>query len=280
MKKAIIFLICLASYLFIVFEIKAEVVINEFVPDSSQEWIELYNASGSAEYLKFYYVDDDTDFLSDSGSSSKRLLTNLNVGNPTFPTVDTSSFLNNSGDWVVLFDQEGILVDKYQFTDNPGKDFSIGRYPDLTGNFSILIYSTKADVNSTPPTPSPSPIPSLAPTPSETVKPTDTPTVRPVSTPTKRPTPTPFKTSLASGSAITATRSASTSGVLGIQIEEGDPSRPSSEDAEDKKYKISFLPFILVFIGLCFIAVPVFSIIKNVKKGYTGESEEQGSDIS
>ena len=278
MKKVVIFLICLAGYLFIVFEIKAQVVINEFVPDSSQEWIELYNASESAEYLKSYYVDDDTDFSSDSGSSSKKLLTNLNTGNPTFPTIDTSSFLDNSGDWVVLFDQEGVLVDKYQFTHNPGKDFSIGRYPDLTGNFSILIYSTKADVNSTPPTPSPSPIPSLAPTPSETVKPTDTPTIRPAPTPTKKPTP--FKTPLlASSSAITATTSASTSGVLGVQIGTSGPPASSSESPTDKKYKISFLPFIFNFIGLCFIAIPVFSIIKNVKTDYTGESEEQGSDI-
>ena len=128
---SIIFLFALLSFLFLN-KVEAQVVINEFVPDSTQEWIEFYNSSASADYIKTYYVDDDTDFLSDSGSSSKKLLTNLNTGNPAFPTVDTSSFLNNSGDWVVLFDQNGSLIDQYQFTSGPGRDISIGRYPDLT----------------------------------------------------------------------------------------------------------------------------------------------------
>lgn len=279
MKKVIFFLTYLISYLLIISEIRAQVLINEFVPDSTQEWIELYNASGSADYLKVYYVDDDPDFLSDSGSSSKKLLTNLNVNNPMFPTIDTSSFLNNSGDWVVLFNQNGELIDQYQFTTNPGKDISIGRYPDLTGNFSILVYSTKADVNSAPQTPSPTP--TLSPTEISISTPTPTKTPTPTPIPTKTPLPTPVKTPLRTNSSTPiATVSAGISEVLGIRA--GPSSSPSAgiEALPEKKADFPLLPIILIFAGVCFVAIPIFSIIKDGEKDYTDENEKQSSDTS
>ena len=258
--------------------VKAQVVINEFVPDSSQEWIEFYNASSSADYIKAYYVDDDTDFLSDSGSSSKKLLSSLNITNPTFPTIDTSSFLNNSGDWVVLFDQNGVLVDKYQFTSDPGRDISAGRYPDLTGTFSILAYSTKADANSAPPTPIPTPAPTPIPTPSPTPDPTavPTPTKTPTPTPTKSPTPVPTLTPSPTppnlpgeeilGEAVTAT-SSQTPEITSIL-------------SEKPKDKIPPIAIVLIVLGIGFISFSVFSIIKNAKKSYTGESEKENNQIS
>jgi len=162
----------LAGLIFLFFSVKpvlAEVKINEFVPDSSsQEWIEFYNSSPSAEYLKDYYIDDDENFLDDSGSSAKKALTNLDTSNPNFPVISlSSSILNNSGDWVVLFDKDGNKVDSYQYTADPGRDISIGRYPDYSGNFFILSYSTKGDANAPPVTPTPSPTPSPTPTPTQ-----------------------------------------------------------------------------------------------------------------
>jgi len=59
-----------------------------------------------------------------------------------------------------LFDKFGNKVDSYQYTANPGRDVSIGRYPDYSGNFFILSYSTKGDANAPPVTPTPSPTPS------------------------------------------------------------------------------------------------------------------------
>jgi len=249
-------------------------VINEFVPDSSQEWIEFYNASASADYIKAYYVDDDTDFLSDSGSSSKKLLTNLNTTNPTFPTIDTSSFLNNSGDWVVLFDQNGVLVDQYQFISDPGKDISIGRYPDLTGIFSILAYSTKADANSAPLTPVPTPTPSLTPTP--TPVPTPTPTLSSSPTPTRIPTPTPTKTP-------TPVPTDSPEGsVLGEEVDFPSPTAIESvlNSTEKSNKKFPFLAAGLIFLGMGFIGFSIFSIIKSAKRGYTDEGEKRDSQIS
>ncbi|KKR71070.1 MAG: hypothetical protein UU12_C0009G0014 [Candidatus Woesebacteria bacterium GW2011_GWA2_40_7b] len=220
-------------------EVNAQITINEFMPDSSQEWTEFYNSSPSADFIKSYYIDDDTDFLSDSGSSAKKLLTTLNVSNPTFPTIDTSSFLNNSGDWVVLFDQNGVVLDQYQFNSNPGKDISIGRYPDSIGSFSILNYATKADANSTPPTPVPTP--TTTPVPATSVP---TPTITP--TPTKTPTPK-------------ATRSPTpepTTEVLGVGTFNPAPS-PTAASAEKKESenqdKFPLIAVILILSGLAFI---------------------------
>lgn len=107
-----------------------------------------------------------------------------------------SSFLNNSGDYVVLFDSAGNVVDQYQYTSDPGRDIAIGRSPDGTGEFQILDSATKGQPNSSPqstpteaPTTTPIPAtPTYTPTPTKT--PTSTPTPR-TPTPTKTPTPTP-----------------------------------------------------------------------------------------
>jgi len=166
----------------------AQVYINEFLPDSTTEWIELYNASSSADYLKDYYIDDDLDFSSDSGSSAKKILTNLNTSNPNFPYFETTSFLNNSGDYVVLFDSAGTIIDQYQYNSNPGQNMTIGRYPDGTGSFYFLSYSTKADSNPAPPTPSPTASPTKTPAPTATPTPKPTPTKTATSKPTITPT--------------------------------------------------------------------------------------------
>ena len=163
--------------------ILAQVVINEFVPNSSTEWIELYNSSADAEYLKTYYIDDDTDFVNDSGSGPKKLLSSLNITNPTYPIFETSGFLNNTGDYVVIFSDMGNIINQYQYTSDPGSGISIGRVPDGDGNFFILSLATKGYANSdmTPTsTPTVSPI-TETPTPTQTSTPTPTTTVTPTS---------------------------------------------------------------------------------------------------
>lgn len=163
--------IVLFILLFIFFpkQIHAQVVINEFVVDGSPEWVEFYNASSSAEFLKSYWLDDDTDFTTDTGSSTKKVLTDLVTTNTTYPFIEMNSFLNNSansaGEWdhVVLFDSSGAIVDQYQYTSNPGDGISIGRSPDRTGGFSILQTATKGSTNSIPQTPSPTPSPTPEP---------------------------------------------------------------------------------------------------------------------
>lgn len=172
--------------------------INEFVPNASVEWVELYNASDSAEYLKQYFIDDDQSFTSDSGSGTKKALTNLNVTNVTHPYFEVSSFFNNAGDWVVLFDPKGAIIDQYQYDEDPGSEISLGRSPDATGTFAILRSATKGSQNDDILLPTPTHTPTSAPTqtptpnPTATASPTNTSTPTPGNTlvPTKKQTPT------------------------------------------------------------------------------------------
>ena len=167
------------------------VVINEFVVDPNPEWVEFYNPDLDIETLKSYWLDDDIDFNSDSGSSSKKSLSGLVSLDLIYPYLEFSSFLNNAGDYVVLFDASGNLINQYQYTENPGAVVSLGRSPDGTGCFTVLTTNTKGSANSQP-LPSPTPTPTVAPTASPT----------PMPTPTSTPTPSTPKASV--GTAATS----------------------------------------------------------------------------
>lgn len=191
MYSKIKYIFYLLIILFLLFpkNIFAQVVINEFVVDGDDEWVELYNASDSAEYLKNYYIDDDDNFTSDSGNSGKKSLSSLNITNINFPYLDLSSsiFNNTPPDSVVLFDNLGNILDSYSYNINPGKEISIGRSPDRTGDFVVLISTTKGSVNSQK-APTPSPTATATPTPTTIASPTPKPT--PTKTPSPKPTPT------------------------------------------------------------------------------------------
>lgn len=165
--------------------------INEFLAHPSsgnKEWVEFYNPEKTD--LSIYWIDDDENFNEDSGSSSKKSLANAESLNSTYPYIELSSFLNNSGDYVVLFSQDGSIIDKYQYTSDPGVDVVIGRNPDGTGDMIYLVSSTKGLPNSHPvsPTPTPAPIPTNTPIPTPTQKPTSTPKPVSSSTPTPKST--------------------------------------------------------------------------------------------
>src|SRR3989344_5833616 len=100
-RKSFGFICLMVASLILPSIVHSQVKINEFVPDAKQEWVEFYNASNSAEYLKDYWIDDDTDFRNEQGSA-KKLLSTLNTTSVGFPYFELSSFFNNSGDYVVL----------------------------------------------------------------------------------------------------------------------------------------------------------------------------------
>lgn len=160
-----LFFITLNLIIKIVPTVNAQVVINEFSPVATIEWVEFYNSSGSGEYLKNYYLDDDTSFNEDKGSKSKKSLKELNAGNITYPVIDNlKSFFNNAGDHVVLFDGQGSIVDQYNYDNNPGSEVTFGRSPNNTGKFFILESSTKGSANAQPKSdvlPTPKVFPSL-----------------------------------------------------------------------------------------------------------------------
>jgi len=165
-------------------------VINEFLPNPSsdnKEWVELYVPDGVD--ITNYWIDDDTDFASDTGSSSKKQITSIASGSDSHYVIFelSSSMFNNGGDTVALFTPDGTLVDSYAYTKDPGIDISIGRAPDVIGDFQVLASATKGSPNSPPqPTTTPTPAPTQKPTPTEKPsKPTETPKPpKPTATPT------------------------------------------------------------------------------------------------
>lgn len=186
-KSLIIFVFLLLIYFkFSVVPIfsDTEVFINEFNPTSNPEWVEFYNPNSLN--LQTYFIDDDLDFDKDDKNSSKKELTDLVIDNPLYPFIKLNNFLNNDGDYVVLFNNERSVIDSYQFTSNPG-DKVIGRIVDGTGNFELLSSSTKGSSNSIIAL-SPTPTPPAVPTPTQIIPPTPTPT-NPAATLTPTPTP-------------------------------------------------------------------------------------------
>ncbi|MCX7928204.1 MAG: signal peptidase I [Patescibacteria group bacterium] len=126
------------------------VKLNEAAPATNPEWVEIYNTYPTADFLKNYWLDDDTSFTSDSGNSPKVLMSSLDTSNTLFPTIDlTNPIFNNTGDFIVIFDNLGNLVDSVNYTSNFGTK-SIGREIDGTGIWKFpCANSTKGASNNT-----------------------------------------------------------------------------------------------------------------------------------
>lgn len=180
----------------------ADVVINEFLPNASQEWVEFYNTIDSQVDLSNYFFDDDKDFNSDSGSSAKIPLSGLLSSHSTC-YVDLSSFLNNNGDSPTLLKLDGNIEDTYTYASSSA-DRSYARVPD-GGNWQMDQTPTKSSNKCSDlapsPTLTPTPTPTLTPTPTNSPTPTSTSTSStstntptPTKTPTPKKTPTPTKT--------------------------------------------------------------------------------------
>lgn len=121
--------------------------INEFLPSPTagqNEWVEFYNPGNFN--LASYWLDDDTDFTSDVGSSAKKSLVTINNADPTYPYLEFSDFLNNGGDSVVLFAPDGSIVDQTSYG-SIGASISVGRSPNGSGPFQNCAVSTKGLLN-------------------------------------------------------------------------------------------------------------------------------------
>ena len=158
----------------------ASITINEYTPNANPEWVEFYYSGSDLDEIKSYWLDDDIEFDSDLGTAAKKKLDSLNTDNPNYPYLEINSFLNNSGDSVVIFDDAGNLIDSTEYSVDPGLNISIGRSPDQSGGFQVLSSATKGEPNQI----EPSSTPTLTSTPTSTPIPTPTPTI------TSSPTPT------------------------------------------------------------------------------------------
>jgi outer membrane biosynthesis protein TonB len=179
--------------------------------------------------------------------------------------------LNNSGDFVVLFSPEGVIVDQYQYNQDPGVDISIGRSPDKTGDFKLLQSLTKGDANSDPiptPTPTPTPQPTATPTPGPTSTPapaptsTPTPTPKPTATPTPKPTSTPAPTLIPTPTIdYFAPDSQQVLGLTGINLGSGTPQSPDNLESDVKPPAIPVPAIAMIVLGVVGILVSGFLLI-------------------
>lgn len=194
------FLILLSLFLITLIspqKVNAQLLINEFSP-KNPEWVEIINVGSSEINLSGYYFDDDSDFNSDSGNSTKVLLNGLFQPN-NLCFIDLNSYLNDGGDTPTLFASNGDILDSYIYSSSSA-NLSYSRVPDA-GVWQVgTVFSKASQSCSLLPTPSPTPtqIPTAEPTnapiittPPTTV-PTSQPTVKP--SPTKSPSPRPTVT--------------------------------------------------------------------------------------
>lgn len=165
------------------FPVHAEVFINEFSSGTTNDWVELYNASDAEEALSAYLLRDN--------STANKLELNGILAPRGIIVFEWGDRLNNPGDKVRLLrvsDDE--VVDEVMYGNLEGSSIeapqsqqSAGRITDGGSTWVVFSSPTKgtSNVNATP-------VPTSTPTPTDTPKPTPTPTKVP--TPTRIPTPT------------------------------------------------------------------------------------------
>lgn len=242
--------------------VEAAVVINEFLPNpagsDTNEWVEFYNGGSSIEDLTDYFFDDDSDFSSDSGSSSKVALSGLLSAQSTC-FWELSSYLNNNGDVPTLFSLAGTVVDTYTYTTTQ-EDKSFARVPD-GGSWQTNQTQTKSstrcsDLAPTPtPTPTSTPTPTATPTLTPTPTPAATPTPTPTPTATPKPTPTPTVAATSTPSRqLTPTPTNTPSQVLGTAALATPSSSPTSEASAAPPLKPFMIASSFVAAGLALLA--------------------------
>lgn len=122
-------------------------LISEFFPnpagkDPADEWIELFNESGSAQNLRGWTLKD--------ASNKKFVFGDIIVSPRDYLLLNyetTKITLNNNGEKIFLYDPEGILVDKGEYVGNApaGKSFSR-----KDGAFTVSEFPTPGKTNLLP----------------------------------------------------------------------------------------------------------------------------------
>lgn len=161
------------------------VIINEFLPNptSGNDWVELYNpTSNSISIGNWYLKDEATTHIADFSISTS-------VAAGSYLAIDVGSRLNKDNDTVTLYNNLNETIDSRIYSQNPGDNISIGRYPD--GDAWVNLQNpTKGNSNNSG-NPVPTPTPTVAPVLTSTSSPTQTPTSTPTPKPTAAPSFTP-----------------------------------------------------------------------------------------
>ena len=125
--------------------IVSKIVINEFVSDSDEEWIEFYNTGDTNVNLNGWTIEDNT-------GDKYNLSGNINA-HGFFVAEDYPFQLNNPGDIIILKHGNSIInslsygnYDDGNISDNlpaPGSEESLGRITDGNEQWQVFIHSTK-----------------------------------------------------------------------------------------------------------------------------------------
>lgn len=151
------------------------VVINELLPHptSGGDWIELYNKDQIEVDLEGWKMEDSTSEVEVFATGTKI------ASGPAFLVVSVGNRLNNGGDTIKLKNSQGADIDVKSYSQDPGEDIAIGRYPDGEDGWGILTSPTKGGANSplvptNTPSPTTSPTEAVVPDPTNTPKPEET----------------------------------------------------------------------------------------------------------
>jgi hypothetical protein len=262
--------------------IKAQVVINEVLANPSgpstepDEYIELFNKGAEEITLSGWQITDT------KGATKTYTIPDTTVGAGfyvSFHRSVTTIILNNDGDGVELRNSDALTVDSMAF-DGSIEDKSWSRIPNGTGNFVNGTNPTELAENMVPPTPDPTNTaeptvtPTSTPTPTPTPTKTPTPTSKPTNTPSPKsaPTPTPkiAKTPTADPNVLSATTSASFSGMienlpdLSKDDETSDPDAGFDDNVKGAN-KITLVSSGFVVLGVILIITAIFSAVKTAK---------------
>lgn len=123
----------------------SEILINEFVSDSDDEWIELYNTGNTSSNLNGWSIEDNT--------GNRYNLSGIINGKGFFVVEDYPFQLNNPGDIIILKHENSIIdnltygnYDDGNTEDNlpvPGSEESLGRITDGSSELKIFNHTTK-----------------------------------------------------------------------------------------------------------------------------------------
>lgn len=244
------------------FSAKAAVFINEISPATDPEWVEIYNDGEAPLDLTGLLLEDgnsiSTDDLVLSGEIQSR-------GYKVFE--HEKGWLNDDGDTLKLYDpaSPSAVLDQYVFGRVRASEVVV-RMPDGGETWLVMSGATKGFSNpSLTPTPTPTPSPTfvatVAPTaiPTQTAAPTKTPTPMPTKSLTPKPTATPKQTPL-------LTEETAVLGLAATPVSETPSPTPFVQP--QLKRKISFLPIVLITVGVGMMGFAVYNLIRARKDSF------------
>lgn len=166
-------------------------LINEFSPKSSPEWVELYNNTDNQITIVDWKIKDSV--------NSPKDLADVCIPPYGYYTFETTNWLNNTGgDSISILDQDDNVVDTITYGEpgntvpsTPTSSESASRSPDGSSDWQIGSPSRQDNSSPCPPDPTPTPNPSPSPSPTPTPTPASSPTPTPLKSPSPSPKPTP-----------------------------------------------------------------------------------------